>query len=167
MTLVPFRPLVGLALLLALVSPAAAVESASVAKDIVVELDHAKIFRLPGPASTIVIGNPAIADATLQNAKTLIITGHAYGETNLVILDDNGETVSETRVSVSAPSDALVTVYKGAKRSSLSCMPDCQPTSVLGDDTTAFQDTLNQAKAMKQVMTSDTSSSGVTSSSSK
>lgn len=89
-----------------------------------VELDQARIYRLAAPASTIIIGNPAIADATLQDAQTLIVTGRAYGQTNLVVLDEQGETITDVQLAVLAASENLVTVYKGAKRQSLSCLPD-------------------------------------------
>ncbi len=99
-----------------------------------VELDQARIYRLAAPASTIVIGNPAIADATLQDAQTLIVTGRAYGQTNLIVLDEQGETITDVQLAVLAASENLVTVYKGAKRQSLSCLPECQPAAIPGDD---------------------------------
>jgi hypothetical protein len=109
-----------------------------------VELDQARIYRLAAPASTIVIGNPAIADATLQDAQTLIVTGRAYGQTNLIVLDEQGETITDVQLAVLAATENLVTVYKGAKRQSLSCLPDCQPTAVPGDDSQHFGGILGQ-----------------------
>lgn len=109
-----------------------------------VELDQAKIYRLAAPASTIVIGNPAIADATLQDAQTLIVTGRAYGQTNLIVLDEQGETITDVQLAVLAASENLVTVYKGAKRQSLSCLPDCQAAAVPGDDPQHFGGILSQ-----------------------
>ncbi len=109
-----------------------------------VELDQARIYRLAAPASTIVIGNPAIADATLQDAQTLIVTGRAYGQTNLIVLDEQGETITDVQLAVLAASENLVTVYKGAKRQSLSCLPECQPAAVPGDDSEHFGGILGQ-----------------------
>jgi hypothetical protein len=109
-----------------------------------VELDQAKIYRLAAPASTIVIGNPSIADATLQDAQTLIVTGRAYGQTNLIVLDEQGETITDVQLAVLAASENFVTVYKGAKRLSLSCLPECQPTAVPGDDSEHFSGILGQ-----------------------
>lgn len=109
-----------------------------------VELDQARIYRLAAPASTIVIGNPAIADATLQDAQTLIVTGRAYGQTNLIVLDEEGETITDVQLAVLAATENLVTVYKGAKRQSLSCLPDCQPAAVPGDDSQHFGGILGQ-----------------------
>lgn len=109
-----------------------------------IELDQARIYRLAAPASTIVIGNPAIADATLQDSQTLIVTGRAYGQTNLIVLDDQGETITDVQLAVLAASENFVTVYKGAKRQSLSCLPECQPTAVPGDDPAHFGGILGQ-----------------------
>lgn len=109
-----------------------------------VELDQAKIYRLAAPASTIVIGNPSIADATLQDAQTLIVTGRAYGQTNLIVLDDQGETITDVQLAVLAASENFVTVYKGIKRQSLSCLPECQPAAVPGDDAQHFGGILGQ-----------------------
>lgn len=109
-----------------------------------VELDQARIYRLAAPASTIVIGNPAIADATLQDAQTLIITGRAYGQTNLIALDEQGETITDVQLAVLAASENLVTVYKGVKRQSLSCLPECQPAAIPGDDSVHFGGILGQ-----------------------
>ncbi|MCM5556573.1 pilus assembly protein N-terminal domain-containing protein [Pleomorphomonas sp. JP5] len=118
---------------------------ASRAADMVkVELDQARIYRLAAPASTIVIGNPAIADATLQDAQTLIVTGRAYGQTNLIVLDEEGETITDVQLAVLAATENLVTVYKGAKRQSLTCLPDCQPAVVPGDDSKHFGGILGQ-----------------------
>lgn len=110
-----------------------------------VELDQARIYRLAAPASTIVIGNPAIADATLQDAQTLIVTGRAYGQTNLIVLDGQGETITDVQLAVLAASENLVTVYKGVKRQSLSCVADCQPAAVPGDDAEHFSGIIGQA----------------------
>lgn len=85
-------------------------------ENVMVEMDHAKIFRIAAPAGTIIIGNPGVADATLQDTQTLIITGHSFGETNLIVLDGRGETISEARIRVVAPEAGLVSVYRGPKR---------------------------------------------------
>lgn len=109
-----------------------------------VELDQARIYRLAAPASTIVIGNPSIADATLQDSQTLIVTGRAYGQTNLIVLDEQGETITDVQLAVLAATENFVTVYKGAKRQSLSCLPECQPAAVPGDDSEHFGGILGQ-----------------------
>jgi Flp pilus assembly secretin CpaC len=43
--------------------------------DVVVSLDQAKLLRLPDKTATIVVGNPLIADASLQAGGQIVITG--------------------------------------------------------------------------------------------
>lgn len=111
---------------------------ASAAETVKVTLDQAKVIRISAPASTIIIGNPAIADATLQDAQTLVITGRAYGTTNMIILDDSGEPITDTELAVEAPTSNILTVQRGVMRSSMTCTPICQPTVVPGDSSDFF-----------------------------
>lgn len=101
-----------------------------------VEVNMARILRISAPASTVIIGNPGIADVTIQDATTLIITGKSYGFTNLIILDASGNPVADTIVEVVQQSGTgnLVTIYMGAARNSVMCSPVCQPVIMIGDD---------------------------------
>lgn len=125
---------------------ATAVGGTASADQIPVMLDQAKIVRMAAPAGTVIIGNPAIADATLQDAQTLVITGRAYGTTNLLVLDAAGEPIADDQLVVQAPT-GTVTVYRGASRASLSCSPVCQPTLVPGDAPDFFTAAQSQAAA--------------------
>ena len=128
------------ALLAALAPASAAVFTVSV--------DQAHIMRLPDKVATIVIGNPLIADASLQSGGILVVTGKSFGSTNLLALDRAGKTVLDTTVEVVGPPGAnLVVVYKGVARESYSCTPECAPRITLGDDTKFFTDTLSQSGA--------------------
>jgi len=53
-----------------------------------VELNKTEIVRLPGAAASVIIGNPKIADVTVQSSDLLFVVGRGYGETNLG--DDTG-----------------------------------------------------------------------------
>lgn len=114
------------------------------AETVSVVLDHASILRLPDGVATIVIGNPAIADATLQASGLLVVTGKGYGITNLMALDSRGAVIVEHTISVSAPRAGLMTVYRGADRETLSCAPYCQRTLVPGDAQAVFQSVVTQ-----------------------
>lgn len=106
-------------------------------------LDQAKLMRLPDRVSTIIIGNPSIADGTLQSGGFLVVTGKGYGTTNLMALDSKGNVLAEHTVTVSAPTHGL-TVYRGAERETLSCAPNCQRTLVPGDSSAAFDAVVSQ-----------------------
>src|SRR3954467_12057684 len=94
---------------------------------VAVNMDQAKLIRLPERAATIVIGNPLIADITLQPGSIIIVTGKSYGATNFLAMDRNGEVLLEPLILVETAADPIVTVYKGIERESWSCMPVCQP----------------------------------------
>ena len=116
------------------------------AESVIVNVDEARILKLPERIATIVIGNPLIADATLQSGGILVITGKGYGATNLLALDRAGRVIMEKSVQVQGPvADNLVVVYKGVARESYSCTPECAPRITLGDDTKYFSDTLGQS----------------------
>jgi len=108
------------------------------ADTIEVIVDQAKVMHVSRPADIVIIGNPAIADATIQDNQTLIITGHSYGTTNLIVLDSDGKSIADDLVTVGAQNEDVVTVYKRASRETFSCNPDCSPTLAVGDNTAAF-----------------------------
>lgn len=99
-----------------------------------VNMNMARILRLPADASTVVVGNPVIADATIQDPRTLVLTGNGYGSTNLIALDAAGNPIADLIINVGADSAALVTVFKGENKNSMSCAPNCQPMAIGGDN---------------------------------
>jgi hypothetical protein len=120
----------------------------ALAEIVMIGVDQARIVRLPDRVATIVIGNPLIADATLQSGGILVLTGKGYGATNLLALDRDGKTVLDNTVQVTGPKGAnLVVVYKGVDRESYSCAPECEPRITLGDAQNFFAGTLAQSGA--------------------
>lgn len=109
-----------------------------------VVVDQAKLFRLPEKTATVVVGNPLIADVSLQPGGTMVITGKGYGSTNLIALDRHGTVLQERAVEVTGPQDHVVVVYRGIERESYSCMPKCERRQTLGDTSTYFDSTLAQ-----------------------
>ena len=107
---------------------------------IAVILDQAKIDRLPEGTTTLIVGNPMIADVTmLKNNNTMIITGKGFGETNLIAIDAAGSLIEERQVEV-LPAKTLLVLQNGSSRMSYSCNPACMPTVQLGDDDKTFKD---------------------------
>lgn len=117
-------------LMLAEVSAPAAAESAGV----IVNVNKARILRINSPASTVIIGNPGIADVTIQDPKTLVLTGKSFGQTNLIILDAVGNPIADTLIDVVQQDAAPLTMYLGSARTTMMCQPVCQPAIMLGDD---------------------------------
>lgn len=123
---------------------AALAESAPVT----VKVNMARILRISAPASTIIIGNPGIADAAIQDPQTLVLTGKSYGQTNLIVLDAQGNPIADTMIEVVQEQAGLVTVYMGDRRTSLACEPVCQPVMMVGDDPTFTSETIGSATAV-------------------
>jgi hypothetical protein len=119
---------------------------AASAADITVTLDQAKLVKLPERVSTIVIGNPLIADASVQAGGLMVVTGKGYGITNLIALDRTGSVLMEKLVEVEGPADVVV-VYRGVDRETYSCTPNCERRITLGDNPAYFDSTLGQTAA--------------------
>ena len=117
-------------------------------KSIAVNVDQAKLVRLPPKVATIVVGNPLIADVTLQPGGLIVVTGKGYGETNFIAMDRAGEVLVDRIIQVEGPTDQLVTVYRGIERESYSCMPVCQRRVTLGDGDGYFKSAMDQAGSL-------------------
>jgi Flp pilus assembly secretin CpaC len=115
------------------------------AETVSVILDQAKILRLPERVASIVIGNPAVADGTLQTGGLLVVTGKSYGTTNIIALDARGAVLAEHTFKVAAPRDGTVTVFRGVARETWSCAPRCERSVVLGDAPEYFDAAINQS----------------------
>jgi len=123
---------------------AVAMPRGGAAETITVVLDQAQLMKLPDKVGTIIIGNPLIADVSLQAGGTMVVTGKGYGATNIIALDRTGATLMSTTVQVVGPRDAVV-VYRGVDRESYSCAPSCERRITLGDAPPYFDATLAQA----------------------
>jgi Flp pilus assembly secretin CpaC len=112
---------------------------------VTVTVDRAKVFRIDEAASTVVVGNPFIADVALHDRFTVVVTGKSYGSTNLVILDDKGSPIIDEVITVRASEDNIVSVTRNAARQTYSCAPHCEPVLRVGDNKEIFDSVAGQA----------------------
>src|SRR5262249_33486390 len=154
------RSLLGLAVG-ALLWPLAAT-AGPIVDAIAVNVDQAKLVKLPTRVATIVVGNPLIADVTLQNGGIVVVTGKGYGATNFIAMDRTGEILVDRVIQVEGPTDQLVTVYRGVERETYSCMPICQRRMTLGDGDNYFKSVSDQANQLSGQASSSASTSGAT-----
>lgn len=111
-----------------LIAGLVALPSIALANEAAIEvvMNQAKIVKLAREADTIVIGNPEIADAAVQDATTIVLTGKGFGVTNLVVLDLDGQPIVDEQVVVSRQSASSVRIYRRANVQTLSCTPYCE-----------------------------------------
>lgn len=107
---------------------AAVVSNAACADDggIVVIMNQAKIVKLSRAADTVIVGNPAIADAAIQDASTVVLTGKGFGTTNFVVMDADGNAIVDELVMVARSDANTMRIYRGADIQTLSCTPFCE-----------------------------------------
>ena len=133
--------------LAAAAASAAAAPAALADEQIVVHLDEARVIKLPDRATTVVVGNPLIADLSVQPGGLAVLTGKSYGATNFLIMDKSGAVLTEHNVEVQGPTDKIVVVYRGVNRATYSCTPECAARVTLADQTEFFTDTLARMSA--------------------
>ncbi|WP_421785505.1 pilus assembly protein N-terminal domain-containing protein [Hyphobacterium sp.] len=109
--------------------------------DQILEVEHADVVRLPGSAYTVIVGNPAIADAVIHDRRTLIVTGRLYGRTNIIALDRQGRVIYADDFVVGPSPDGQLVYQRGTSRMTMTCTPTCGPSPTVGDDPEIF-DTL-------------------------
>jgi hypothetical protein len=103
-----------------------------------ITLDQAQVAKVPAGTTTLVVGNPAIADVTmLKGGVGMVVTGKGYGQTNLVAIDAQGNILDEKQILVTPTRNVLV-VQRGDARASYTCNPLCMPIVQLGDEDMAF-----------------------------
>ena len=114
------------------------------AETIIVFLDQSRLMQLPDRAANVIVGNPLIADLSIQPGGLTVITGKSYGITNFIVTDRKGVVLMEKTVEVSGLGDRTVVVYRGADRETYSCTPMCSRRLTLGDAPEYFEKTLGE-----------------------
>ncbi|NTA08955.1 hypothetical protein G6M05_00790 [Agrobacterium tumefaciens] len=94
-----------------------------------VSMNHARVLRLDRPVSKVIVGNSKVADATVADATTIVLTGRSFGTTNLVLLDAEGNPIVDERILVSIDEGNTVRVFRQTERTVLSCTPNCEQHS--------------------------------------
>jgi Pilus formation protein N terminal region len=113
----------------------------------VVGTDMTSLVTLSTEPATIAIGNPSIADVTL-NGKQVFIHGHAFGDTNVILLDRAGNMIANFDVTVKYEVANMVSIFGKGQRWSFTCAPYCESVMIPGDNFTYTSTmlTLNQQK---------------------
>lgn len=145
---------------------AAATSFDAKADDLIVRYDQSQLLRLPRAAAEIIIGNPSIADVTIQNGNLLVVTGKTFGITNIIALDQERNVIQDQRVIVERDETSTVNLHKAAQRQTYACTPNCSPTMTIGDESTFFE-TVNKHAATKTKFSDGSADAGTSQSNSQ
>jgi Flp pilus assembly secretin CpaC len=134
---------------IAAVSALAAAPARAADDDIIVKYDQSQLLRLKRPAAEIIVGNPSIADVSVQSGNLLVITGKSFGVTNIITLDAERNVIQDQRVLVKRDEGKVVNLLRGTDRNSYNCTPQCNPSITIGDEAKFF-DAIRSASQNKK-----------------
>lgn len=123
---------------------------AAQAKQLWLTMDYVRPFKLERPATRIVVGNPAIADVSVQDPENILLFGKAPGMTNIYVFDEEGVKIDNLVIRVETNSENMLTFYRGVARTTFTCATNCETTVTVGDDQGVFG---NAAAQITQKMT--------------
>jgi hypothetical protein len=103
-----------------------------------VKPDEATMVRLAERPATVVVGNPLYADVIVVGDKVLV-QGHNYGKTNVIVMNSDGRKIAAFDVVVTGGQKEHIVVFRGGKRTTMLCAPDCNEVA----------DTANDSKSME------------------
>jgi Flp pilus assembly secretin CpaC len=115
-------------ILLSLAVLALATSAVAQSRPVSVEIDRSARVALRGPAGSVIVGNPQIADVTVVDAQTLFITGRGYGVTEVTVVDPLGRTVFQSEVVVTGGATGTVRVWRGGQATEMACAASCAPS---------------------------------------
>lgn len=99
--------------------------SARAADPLAVEIGKSRMLRLNADPAIVMVADPAIADVVVEEGRVIFLVGLQAGETNVYILDDDGEIVLSRDLVVRPVSPRHVTVHRGVEEATMSCNPRC------------------------------------------
>ena len=111
---------------------------AEAASELTVYADQAAVVNLTGEASTVVVGNPSIADATVRG-NALFVHGRTFGHTNVIALDADGNELASISVNVMLGGAHNINVFRKGAKFSYACNPHCESTLQIGDNGAYFE----------------------------
>ena len=109
------------------------------ARCLVILGDHMRRVRLDRPASTILVGNPAVADVTVLGKDTMFVSARSVGSTNVIVLDSDNNEIATYEVFVREPETKRVTLRQGMTRENFLCAPNCERALSQNDSAEAHQ----------------------------
>jgi Flp pilus assembly secretin CpaC len=79
----------------------------------------ARTLLLAKPVRAVIIGDPTIADATVQSEKTVVLTGKAQGTTDVILFDDKNNQMFSARIEIARAEPNVVKIHPRGGRNQL------------------------------------------------
>jgi hypothetical protein len=128
---------------LAAIGLALALAPAALADPFKVGVDQTVTLKLARPANSVVVGNATVADVSVHDSNTLLITGKAFGSTNLIVLDRGGNKIYENMLDVGGEAPHTLTIVRGAGTYTYACSEKCRATPMVGDAQAHFEEVMS------------------------
>lgn len=80
--------------------PGAGAQTPQAPVDIIIQRGFSELVDVPGEIQDIAIGNPGIIDVQPLTSNILLMNGIALGTTNIIVIDDAGNSLYRARVHV-------------------------------------------------------------------
>ena len=87
---------------------------------------RAEVLRYDSTIGTVIVGDPAVAAASVAQSDSLVLTGIGAGETNVIVLDEAGDEMDRIVLSI-PPRGWQIVIWHGTERDVLSCERFCRP----------------------------------------
>lgn len=125
---------------------AMATTAAFAAQPLTLLSDQSQILTMARAPGTVVVGNPSVADVTIQGNQ-VFLHGKTYGTTNITILDEAGAQLGMYEVTVQLGGANNVAMFKAGFQMSYVCAPDCEASLHIGDEKDYFKNLTSQSNA--------------------
>jgi len=113
------------------------------AAGIALSMDEVRTVSFATPVATVYVGNPAIADINMIDARHAFVIGKGFGSTNFVALDGDGKQVFDTNIAVlgsATNAGSTLLLNRGTQRATYSCTTShCEAMPEPGDGKDAFE----------------------------
>ncbi|MGV6800365.1 MAG: pilus assembly protein N-terminal domain-containing protein [bacterium] len=142
----------GIKKLLALLTATIVMTGSAMAGELWLTIDQVRVYEMPAPVGSIIIGNPSIADVKVRSNEQILLYGKAPGLTNIYFFDQEGTKMDNVFVRVQSDTKNMLVVHKGAARTTYSCTRNCEVTPTIGDSLESFGNVSSQAQQKQEAV---------------
>ena len=89
-------------------------------------LGQGEPVRLSGPARSVVVGDPEIADVSMTGPRDLVVVGRGYGMTSIVVTDPQGRLLFNRDILVGGQGQGEMAYVRGGETRAYDCAPVCR-----------------------------------------